>query len=105
MTVPLLLRRVSSPTVLLRIQCLQIISNAISAVVLTEVDRADVPLLLGGNPQVLDAILTLYASGHNYESVPSLALPYRLTEEEWAALLMRAAFHSLSSTLKGVVNV
>ena len=105
MAVPLLLQRVSSPTVLLRIQCLQIISDAISAVVLTENDRADVPRLLGGNTQVLDAVLTLYASGHTYESVPSLALSYRLTEEEWAALLMRAAFYSLSSTLKGVINV
>ena len=105
MAVPLLLRRVSSPTVLLRIQCLQRISSAISAVALTENDRADVPRLLGRDPQVLDAVMTLYASGHNYESVPSLALPNRLTEDEWAALLTRAALHSLISTLKGVVNV
>lgn len=105
MTVPLLLQRVSSPTVLLRIQCLQIISNAISAVVLTDNDRGEVSRLLGNDHQVLDAVLTLYASGHNYESVPSLALPFRLTEDEWAVLLMKAAFHSLTSTLKGVVNV
>lgn len=105
MTVPLLLQRVSSPTVLLRIQCLQIISNAISVVVLTDNDRTGVPEQLSSDHQVLDAVLTLHASGHNYESVPSLPLPYRLTEEEWAALLVRAALHSLTSTLKGVINV
>lgn len=105
MATPVLLQRVSSPTVLLRVQCLQIISNAIAAVVLTESDRVEVPTLLGSDHQVLDAVLTLYASGHNYESVPSLALPYRLSEEEWAALLMRAAFSSLNSTLKGMLHV
>lgn len=105
MTVPVLLQRVSSPTVLLRIQCLQIISDAIAAVVLAENDRVEVPTLLGSNHQVLDAVLTLYASGHNYESVPSLALPYRLSEEEWVALLMRAALSSLNSTLKGMLHV
>lgn len=105
MAVPVLLQRVSSPTVLLRIQCLQLISNAIEAVVVTETDRVEVPIQLGSDPQVLDAVLTLYASGHNYGSIPSLALSYRLSEEEWVALLMKAAFSSLNATLKGILHV
>lgn len=97
-------RGVHSPTVLLRTKCLQVISNAISAVVVSDTDRGEVSRLLGADAQVLDAVITLYASGHNYETVPTYGVQYRLTEDEWVALLCKAAIYSLSTALKGLTD-
>lgn len=97
-------RGVHSPTVLLRTKCLQVISNAIAAVLVSDNSRDEVVRLLGHDNQVLDAVITLYASGHNYETVPAFGVQYRLTEQEWVALLCRAAIHSLSITLSGVIH-
>lgn len=99
-----ILRGVHSPTVLLRTQCLQVISNGIAAVVCSDNNRDELVRLLGADHQVLDAVLTLYASGHNYETLPAYGVQHRLTEQEWVELLARAAFSSLTDTLKGALH-
>lgn len=93
---------VHSPSALMRAKCLQVISNAIAAVTIASNPRDEVVAYLGLDSQVLDAVLTLYATGYNYETLPSYPVPYRLIEGEWVALLARAAMRELVQLSKGI---